>query len=201
MGTPLALEILTGPDIWRVMQNHEPLIDGVLWDGDVVMLLGSEKAGKSILGLQLAFCLTSCTPFLDKYPVPKPLSVMYIQTEGKESEFVDRMHRMSNTVEVEETRFSRVFKHSLALDDPAVVSALIEGIKQMETPPRVAIIDSLYTSMLGDLNENQDVRRFIERASVGPRLELFGREAATGWTVWGNQITRDLFAQGEVEVA
>jgi N6-adenosine-specific RNA methylase IME4 len=37
------------------------------------------------------------------------------------------------------------------------------------------------------------VRRMIEKASPGPRLELFGRYVSEGWTVWGNEISRDLF--------
>lgn len=39
------------------------------------------------------------------------------------------------------------------------------------------------------------VRQCIELASPGPYLELFGREAVDGWTVWGNQIAPTLFAQ------
>lgn len=38
------------------------------------------------------------------------------------------------------------------------------------------------------------VRHMLERASPGPRLEMFGRQVAQGWTVWGNQIERSLFA-------
>lgn len=34
----------------------------------------------------------------------------------------------------------------------------------------------------------QEVRRMIETASPGPYLELFGREEAENWTVWGNQV-------------
>jgi N6-adenosine-specific RNA methylase IME4 len=37
------------------------------------------------------------------------------------------------------------------------------------------------------------VRRMIEKASPGPRLELFGRRVSDGWIVWGNQVERDLF--------
>ena len=38
------------------------------------------------------------------------------------------------------------------------------------------------------------VRKMIERASPGPRLELFGRRPEQGWTVWGNEIDRrDMF--------
>lgn len=39
----------------------------------------------------------------------------------------------------------------------------------------------------------EQVRSMIERASPGPFLELFGRLPANGWTVWGNQIERNLF--------
>jgi N6-adenosine-specific RNA methylase IME4 len=37
------------------------------------------------------------------------------------------------------------------------------------------------------------VRHFIERASPGPYLELFGRSLSPKWTVWGNQIERTIF--------
>lgn len=41
----------------------------------------------------------------------------------------------------------------------------------------------------GEHSEKPDaVRGFIEMASPGPYLELFGREAFDGWTVFGNQI-------------
>ena len=39
----------------------------------------------------------------------------------------------------------------------------------------------------------EQVRSMIERASGGPYLELFARLPATGWTVFGNQIERNLF--------
>lgn len=41
----------------------------------------------------------------------------------------------------------------------------------------------------------EQIRHLIERVSPAPRLELFGRQAVDGWTVWGNEIERDLFHQ------
>lgn len=38
------------------------------------------------------------------------------------------------------------------------------------------------------------VRGYIERASDGPYLELFGRKQVEGWTVLGNQVEERLFA-------
>ena len=37
------------------------------------------------------------------------------------------------------------------------------------------------------------VRDMIEKASPGPRLELFARQQAEGWTSWGNQVSPTLF--------
>lgn len=40
----------------------------------------------------------------------------------------------------------------------------------------------------------EQVRAMLTRASGGPYLELFGRLPAEGWTVWGNQIERNIFS-------
>lgn len=42
-------------------------------------------------------------------------------------------------------------------------------------------------------------RRLIERVSPGPRLELFARRQAEGWTVWGDQVQPDLFGNTIVD--
>ncbi|MGE3182605.1 MAG: MT-A70 family methyltransferase [Phycisphaerae bacterium] len=39
----------------------------------------------------------------------------------------------------------------------------------------------------------EQVREFIEAASPGPRIELFARNPAPGWSCWGNQIESNLF--------
>lgn len=47
----------------------------------------------------------------------------------------------------------------------------------------------------------EQVRHYIQRASPGPYLEMFGRWPAEGWTVWGNQIRRSLLFPDVREVA
>jgi N6-adenosine-specific RNA methylase IME4 len=51
----------------------------------------------------------------------------------------------------------------------------------------------LYTGRGKHSRKPEEVRVLIEKASPAPRLELFGREAVDGWTVWGNQIEPTLF--------
>ena len=45
------------------------------------------------------------------------------------------------------------------------------------------------------------VRRLVERASPGPRLELFGRQWVEGWTVWGNDVARGVLNQDAPDVS
>ena len=44
-----------------------------------------------------------------------------------------------------------------------------------------------------------EVRKKIEKVSGGPYLELFGRMPVRGWTVYGNQIARDMLTAVEVD--
>jgi len=39
----------------------------------------------------------------------------------------------------------------------------------------------------------EQIRHKIETVSPGPYLELFGRRLSDGWTVFGNQLDKDLF--------
>lgn len=47
----------------------------------------------------------------------------------------------------------------------------------------------------------EEVRTKIERVSDGPYLELFGRRPVANWTVWGNQISRDVIDLQEKKYA
>lgn len=40
----------------------------------------------------------------------------------------------------------------------------------------------------------EQIRDLIHLASPGPRVELFARRAVEGWTCWGNEIVREVFA-------
>lgn len=55
-------------------------------------------------------------------------------------------------------------------------------------------VRNVYHGKRGTHSRKPDqVRVLIEKVSPAPRLELFGREAVDGWTVWGNDIAPTLF--------
>lgn len=47
----------------------------------------------------------------------------------------------------------------------------------------------------------EEIRTLIQRASPGPRLELFARRTAPGWYSWGNEISKTVFDVPEPERA
>ena len=47
----------------------------------------------------------------------------------------------------------------------------------------------------------EEIRQLIERASDGPRIELFARRKAPGWYAWGNEIERSVWDAQEEAAA
>ena len=154
------IKLFTGEKLFECGEVESPLIEGFLWPRDVIMLLGSEKAGKSILAMQMASCLTSGEKFLDIYDCQRT-PVLYIQTEGKREEFARRLKNINNSIPVFNDDFYHVYKKQLPIDNAEFNHELKKIIAQLPKVPKVMFIDSLYSSMEGDLNDNKATRKFI----------------------------------------
>jgi len=179
----------TGERLTEADDLPDPIIDGYLWPNDLVMILGNEKAGKSILALQMAANLSSGTKFLDKYPCQK-MPVAYLQTEGKKDETAYRIKNMMEAIEFDSYNFHRLYKRFLPIDIPEYMTMLDNMIGSLEPKPKVLFDDALYTTMMGDLNSNQDVRRFLFNYSI-----LLEKYSLTSPIV--HHAKRDQFFEGE----
>jgi len=74
------------PDIFALIENAkknppQPIVRGLLNEGEVAGLHGPPEAFKTIFTLQFAESIASGTPFLGRWDVPRPLSVYYFETE------------------------------------------------------------------------------------------------------------------------
>ena len=136
------------------------------------MLLGTEKAGKSILAQQMAFALTSGEPFLEHNEVPEPCAVFYLQTEGKDAEMARRIEVMANALKVNRELYYRAYKKFLPLDVLEFRDELIALIRAQNPLPKVMFIDSLYTTCVGDLSDNKDMRTLM--AEISYLADMFG---------------------------
>jgi RecA-family ATPase len=87
------------PDTVFLIENAEknppePILEGLLNEGEVAGLHGPQEAFKTMLTLQLAESLATGKPFLGRWLVPKPRSPYYFETEMSNSALGRRLREM-----------------------------------------------------------------------------------------------------------
>lgn len=142
------------------IKGSDPLIEEVLFERDNSILLGREKAGKSIMALQMMCHLTSGEPFLGRYRIPKQINVAYVQGEGKLANTQANLKNMTRSIHMDKTRFCLFYYPSLALDTDEGLMELRLQIESWKKPDLI-ILDPLYMLMQGDLLSSTDAKRFV----------------------------------------
>ena len=140
------------------------IIENMLRDKDTVLLVGDEKAGKSLLVLQMICSLTSMHPFLDKFGVLKQCKVSYLQLEGELGETQDRFKRLMKMMEITPELFQLLFLGPLNFENEQVSKNITHQLKAFS--PDIVIIDPLYQAMSGSLSDDCSVRKFIGNVRI-----------------------------------
>lgn len=155
-----------GEELLKDAPPKRPLIDGILYENDIVCISAEPGLGKSIMALQIAFNLTTGEPFLETYDVSQPCNVLYVQTEGDRAETVDRIQKMMRGIRLDVGRLYHLNLPGLCLNVTEDMTQFIELIKTTETHYHIIIIDPLYTTIKGSLlseetatNWHREIRR------------------------------------------
>ena len=143
----------------------QAIIENFLWTEDAAMLLGSEKAGKSINAQQMFVDIVCGNPYLGQFKVLKQGPVVYLQCEGKRDEFVARLNNMLITYDnFDDSKFLHIFKKYCPLNNQMFMEAIFQiidtQVKVWGCNPVAICIDSVYKAIDGDLNENRDIIGF-----------------------------------------
>jgi len=142
------------------------LVDRILREKDSVMVIGGEKAGKSLLLQQLIFSLTNGeTPFLDHYEIARECKVSLVAIEGELVDAQDRWKRMMRTLDFKRENFQLIFSEPLGLEREDNARRLTKTIEDFHTPD-VLIFDPLYFCFNGSLSDDAIVRRFLGHIRV-----------------------------------
>jgi len=154
-------KIIKGDDILKVTdQVKVPLIEGMLFRKDYIMIVAEEKMGKTILSQQLAASLSSGTPFLGVFDIPKPCKVWYMATEGRPEDLQDRFIRINNKITINTNNISlipTVFRFNTP-EGLESLTSIIEELK--DDKPDVIIVDALYRAIKGSLKADEVVNDF-----------------------------------------
>ena len=86
---------------WLEMPDapEKPIVEGLIEAGEAIAIVGSAKAGKSFLALQLALCIASGLPFLGNAVHQR--RVLVANLEVAEAQYKRRLRRMAETMQVD----------------------------------------------------------------------------------------------------
>lgn len=141
-----------------------PVVANIINKGDLVIMNGREKSNKSTFAMQLACNVSSGTPFLNTFTVPKAGIVWYFSTEGKDNEFRERIIRMRKIIPVNLDNVKLFCSSQFRINTDTgynAISILLEQNK--DHLPILIIIDSVYSCFSGSLKEDDTVRDFLGR--------------------------------------
>ena len=131
-------------------------MENFLYQNDTIFISAQSGVGKSVLALQLLASLTSGKPFLEAFPIDKPKKVLYLQTEGDRAETLERIKCMEKAVAFNHENWVHINLPGVCLNTPEGYKTFMELAAQPKMMYDVIIIDPLYTTVKGSLN-NDDV--------------------------------------------
>ena len=148
----------------RLRQNlvkKDPIVEGLIYENDVICISAYTGKGKSILAMQIMCCLTTGTPFLGTQYIPKPFNVLYLQTEGDRAETIERLEAMNEAIPIDDSKWVHINLAGICLNTPEGLNQLVGLCKSVPIPIDVVIVDPLYTTMKGTMSSDQDSSDWI----------------------------------------
>lgn len=147
--------IWTGEEIYQKIVPKEPIIEGIFNRGDHLLITSIAGTGKSILALQLVCNLTTGTDFLGTYHIPRPFTVLYVQTEGDRAETVHRLRHMCKALNIDDKMWAHYNAAGLVLNTDEGRASFIAKIRELSLSYEVIIIDPLYPTIKGGLTNDE----------------------------------------------
>lgn len=153
------------------------LIEGVMVEGEPMVVGGPFKSLKTSIALDLAVSLATATPFLGQFAVPEPQKVAYFSGESGPRKTVETAVRVATTRGINEDDFSAevnggaltIVEGSIPLDTESGLKYLDLYLKRVR--PDVLVIDPVYRSLtIGDTGTNPanlfDMGRILTRIAA-----------------------------------
>jgi hypothetical protein len=153
------MPLLTLIDLAQLQEDdREEYVEGLLYEGQICVMVAMQKAGKSYFCTQLAVSLAAGVNFMgDNMRIPKAVNVLYWQTEGTKHDLAERSNPIFELLPDAVDRFFAEIPETLDLKGGEGIPELVAAIEDSEA--QVVIIDSLFSSMQGDINKSEHVQQ------------------------------------------
>ena len=136
-----------------------PIVDGLLFEKDILGIAGSTNVGKSVFSLQLSTSIAMGVPFLN-FRIPNPKRVMHVQFELKDESFSNLIRVTSGSIKEKYPVEAPLFNENCFILSSGQMDLFTDKYEQIEANLRhtnvdVLVIDNLYTSVGVDVSRNE----------------------------------------------
>jgi len=156
------------------------IVEQLLIERGMLLIASTDGVGKSLLGTQLGFSITTGVPFMDDFKVLKPLPVMLIQFELEDGELQRRVRLQSKAFENITVPKPYLFANR---DDSEIFRDkwpfIDHTLSDHNFYEGVVIVDNLFTSTELNISDNDELKILIRqidnvRRKYGTAFVLFG---------------------------
>lgn len=140
------------------------MVEGLFSVGASGWIGAEPKVGKSWLVLELIYCLTTGTPFLGQFAVPKPRRVIYIQEEDPEQRVLRRLTQLLRGTEGRTAPADNLLRYAIRagfkLDSAAWAARLRAAL--VEETADVVVLDVFQRLHLKSENDQAQMAEVLE---------------------------------------
>jgi RecA-family ATPase len=178
---------LTGDKLMEALKKSDGkrdfIADGFLYEQTILMMAAEPGLGKSTISIQAAIELAAGLPLFGVFEVPRPMKVLYIQTERPVLESLERIEIISKTLPVvkENLHITDTYQIFNVLD-PKHAEVFINCVKRDCPDVDVIFCDPIYAMVSGGLKDDVPASAFTKTMSALQR--------ETGATLWYNHHTK-----------
>lgn len=177
---------LTGNALIEAMSatknKRKAIAEGFLYEQTILMIAADPGTGKSTVATQVAVELSAGLPVFGIYKVPKPVKVLYVQTERSLIELIERLEVIHKVMPiVKENLYITSEYQMFNLLNFEHVKVLIECILRDCPEVEVIFIDPIYPMVSGGLSKDEPASAFTKGMNLVQK--------ATGAILWYNHHT------------
>lgn len=174
---------LTGSNLQKavttIKEQRPVLAEGLLYQDTILMLSADPGVGKSTLSTQASIELSAGQPVFGVFEVPKPLKVLYIQTERALTEYLERLQILKDLIPTNYDNLMVTDEYQrLNLLNPKHSEIFIKSIVLNCKGVDVIIIDPIYPLVAGGLKDDLPASIFTKVMST--------LQSETRATLWYN---------------
>jgi len=134
--------------------QREAIVEGFLYKHTCLMVAADPGIGKSTVSTQVAVELATGLPVFGVLEVPRPCTVLYIQTERSILEFAERLETISKIYPINfENLYVTDEYQKLNIMRPEQLETLVSAILRDCPKLDVIFIDPIYSMVLGGLKD------------------------------------------------